>query len=117
MSEVRLIDANALKAQFSEGAYTVKGIREIIDKAPTVTPDMAQVLAYESGKASAERPTGEWIPVSKELPEKNGFYIVTVSGYGKRPYMKSLGYDAIGKKWGEGGVVAWCNISPYEQEA
>ena len=29
--------------------------------APTVTPDMAQVLAYESGKASAERPKGEWL--------------------------------------------------------
>lgn len=64
-----------------------------------------------------ERPTGEWIPVSEELPDKNGFYLVTVSGYGKHPHMKILGYDAIGKKWGEGGVVAWCNISPYEQEA
>jgi len=32
----------------------------LINKAPTVTPDMAQVLAYESGKASADRPTGEW---------------------------------------------------------
>lgn len=32
----------------------------LIDNAPTVEPDMAQVLAYESGKASAERPQGEW---------------------------------------------------------
>lgn len=32
----RLIDADALKAQFREGAYTVKGIRETIDNAPTV---------------------------------------------------------------------------------
>lgn len=29
----------------------------LINKAPTVTPDMAQVLAYESGKASAEAKT------------------------------------------------------------
>lgn len=58
----------------------------------------------------------EWIPLEKELPDKNGFYLVTVSGYGKRPHMKILGYDAIRKKWGEGGVIAWCNILPYEGE-
>lgn len=68
-------------------------------------------------KALEERPTGEWIPVKTRLPDENGFYLVTVIGYGKRPHMRILGYDAIGKKWGEGGVVAWCNISPYEQEA
>ena len=34
---MRLIDADVLKEQFSEtGAYTCKGVREIIDKAPTV---------------------------------------------------------------------------------
>lgn len=76
--------------------------------------DQAYDLAI---KALEERPTGKWIPVSEELPEKNGFYLVTVSGYGKRPHMKILGYDAIGNRWGEGGVVAWGNISPYEQEA
>lgn len=36
-------------------------IDAIYDNAPTVTPDMAQVLAYESGKANAERPTGTWV--------------------------------------------------------
>lgn len=51
-----------------------KYVHKIIDNAPTVTPDMAQVLAYESGKASAERPTGKWLEHwSKELSEK-GFY-------------------------------------------
>ena len=40
-----------------------------IDNAPPVAPDMAQVLAYESGKASAKRPQGEWIPVSERLPD------------------------------------------------
>lgn len=35
-------------------------IDAIIDNEPTVTPDMAQVLAYESGKSS-ERPKGKWI--------------------------------------------------------
>ena len=35
---MRLIDADALKEQFTEGAYTSKGVREIIDNAPTVNP-------------------------------------------------------------------------------
>lgn len=59
--------------------------------------------------------TPEWTPVKTRLPDKNGFYLVTVVGYGYRPHMRILGYDAIGKKWGEGGVVAWCNILPYEE--
>lgn len=33
-----LISRKALKEQFIEGAYTAKGIREIIDDAPTITP-------------------------------------------------------------------------------
>lgn len=33
---MRLIDADALKKEFDEGAYTTKGVREIIDNAPTV---------------------------------------------------------------------------------
>ena len=48
------IRASAVKAFIAEVIMT-------IDNAPTVTPDMAQVLAYESGKASNERPQGEWI--------------------------------------------------------
>lgn len=40
---MRLIDADKLKGQFSEtGAYTCKGVREIIDNAPTVE-------GYEAG--------------------------------------------------------------------
>lgn len=34
----RLIDADALKENFCEGAFTTRGVREIIDNAPTVTP-------------------------------------------------------------------------------
>lgn len=74
MSEVRLIDANALKRDFAEFCASECPICSfyipnanvgdcycgLIDSAPTVTPDMAQVLAYESGKASADRPTGKW---------------------------------------------------------
>ena len=45
-------------------------IEDTIDNAPTVTPDMAQVLAYESGKAS-ERPHGKWI---KQENKKTEFF-------------------------------------------
>lgn len=72
MSEVRLIDANALEELFEEectGECSVCGYSNegcpcgLIKTAPTVTPDMAQVLAYECGKASAERPTdGRVVP-------------------------------------------------------
>jgi len=67
MSEVRLIDANALEnaaipCEIHNGASTELCVPLYqIRNAPTVTPDMAQVLAYESGKASADRPTGNWI--------------------------------------------------------
>lgn len=53
-----------LDAELSEDARYIDiadQIRDIINNAPTVTPNMAQVLAYESGKASVERPQGEWI--------------------------------------------------------
>lgn len=66
MSEVRLIDANALEnaaipCETHNGALTELCVPLYqIRNAPTVTPDMAQVLAYESGKASADRPTGYW---------------------------------------------------------
>ena len=48
---MRLIDADKLKGQFSEtGAYTCKGVREIIDNTPTVE----------------ERPKGRWIETGYE---------------------------------------------------
>lgn len=69
---MRLIDADALQDKMHDECcgecesckkYIWNGERSLcglIDSAPTVTPDMAQVLAYESGKSS-ERPRGEWI--------------------------------------------------------
>lgn len=51
--EERQIRADATLAFLSEVKLT-------IDNAPTVSPDMAQVLAYESGKSSG-RPHGKWI--------------------------------------------------------
>lgn len=71
---MRLIDADALKFKWvdifdsSYGDDCAKIFKKAVDNAPTVTPDMAQVLAYESGKASAERPTGKWLsPYSVDI--------------------------------------------------
>lgn len=59
---MRTIDADALKKLkvYSEERHEYVVSVFNIDNAPTVEPDMAQVLAYESGKASNERPQGEW---------------------------------------------------------
>lgn len=51
----------------------ISEVKQSLNDVPTVEPDMAQVLAYESGKASVERPQGEWIPVSEGLPEEKLF--------------------------------------------
>ena len=78
MSEVRLIDANALKEQFSEivGEYIVSEIISIIDNAPTVEPEITEEQAidklHETGwlvnhdKEMTERPKGEWKDYSDE---------------------------------------------------
>jgi len=66
-----LISREALKEQFTEGAYTSKGVREIIDNAPTVealltneeVKDFAKEnfdIGYEMAKAKYERPQGEY---------------------------------------------------------
>ena len=56
---MRLIDADALKKEFTEGAFTTRGVREIIDNAPTVE----------------ERPKGKWIKHISSM--KNGLLICT----------------------------------------
>lgn len=75
MSEVRLIDANALKdiEYINKGNFnTVEGIREWIDNAPTVSlQDIYQEGYYDGhleGYTKAineERPQGKWIKVTK----------------------------------------------------
>ena len=62
-----------------------------------------------------ELPQDEWVPVSKELPNKNGWYICTCEGICNRT-VGVVGYDAIQKKWGRGGVIAWQPLpEPYKQ--
>lgn len=61
------------------------------------------------------KPYEEQIPVSKELPNKNGWYICTCEGICNRT-VGVVGYDAIQKKWGRGGVIAWQPLpEPYKK--
>lgn len=53
---MRLGDLDALKEQFIEGAYTTKGIREVIDNAPTV--EIATKLQQNCNQIATK---GEWI--------------------------------------------------------
>ena len=72
---------------------------------------------YQDGykDAKEERPQGEWVPVNKELPNKNGWYICTCEGICNRT-VGVVGYDAIQKKWGRGGVIAWQPLpEPYKK--
>lgn len=61
-----LISREALKNQFINLwdlkflPVLQKKLLGIIDDAPIVSSDMTQVLAYESGKASAKRPQSKW---------------------------------------------------------
>lgn len=57
-----LISRSELKKQFAEGAYTSKGVREIIDNAPTVPlPDFKEGYkqAILDSKTNYVRPKGE----------------------------------------------------------
>ena len=110
MSEVRLIDANALEktaipCEIHNGALTELCIPLYqIRIAPTVTPDMAQVLAYECGKASAEQPTDKPVIKCKECKHQ-------IKEWREDRRMKEKGYWTYGCKyfgdlmgyWGFGG--------------
>lgn len=54
-------------------------------------------------------PKGHWIPVSERLPDKNGWYLVTIRGY-EIVTDVSL-YSADGSAWGDVStkqkVIAW----------
>ena len=68
----------------------------------------------EEAKARA---IGAWIPCSERLPDKNGWYLVTVQGYGTLTDV-SL-YSADGSAWGDVSakqkVIAWMPLpKPYK---
>lgn len=74
MSEVRLIDANALKKEFIKEFYMALGqgadsfdvigtMTKVIDNTPTVEPDKIQAIMsdYLVCRCEPQRPQGEWI--------------------------------------------------------
>ena len=79
--------------------------------------------AYERGYTAgqfADRPKGEWIPCSERLPDKNGWYLVTVQGYETLTDV-SLYSDDDGCAWGDVSakqkVIAWMPLpKPYRGE-
>ena len=72
MSEVRLIDANALKEELLKDKYiswdceyavTHEDIKKVIDNAPTINPyadSDSYDAGYWQGVRDTERPKGEW---------------------------------------------------------
>ena len=67
---------------------------------------------------SADRPQGEWIPCSERLPEKDGFYLVTVTdgeqiAVCKMPFVESEWRG----NWFDDEVIAWMPLpSAYQGE-
>lgn len=116
---MRLIDADALKEELAKEIKTNDmglwlKILLVIDNAPTVKTYCYFCGQTEHGQIE-EKPQGDWIPVSKELPNKNGWYICTCEGICNRT-VGVVGYDAIQKKWGRGGVIAWQPLpEPYKK--
>ena len=98
---MRLIDADALvrelisiKATFGSGNGLVEGGIEIAisttNAQPTVSPDMAQVLSYECGKA--ERKRGRWI---KQMDELAWWYECSVCG--DYPLKDAYGHESLSR--------------------
>lgn len=66
---MRLIDADALRKELRKKNIPISGadvyfFRQLIDLAPTVNTTFKEVVAYECGQKSVERPTGHWIKVT-----------------------------------------------------
>ena len=95
MSEIRLIDANALKEKLTPvklygGGFCLMVTEKDIDDAPTVEAisnkegyemyNKGYMSGYERGKP--ERPQGEWI----KRTEKNGYYWYECNRCGCLPY-------------------------------
>lgn len=98
---MRLIDADVLEHNmgiaWGESRITNDDwnlFRKILKETPTVSPDMAQVLAYECGKA--ERKRGRW----REYPIADGMNQCSECGvlyFGESNYCSNCGADMRGE--------------------
>ncbi len=116
---MRRIDADELKKALDEQMNFEENCRDsvfdIIDNAPTVEcPFYAEAYqtGYEEGKN--ERPEGEWIAVKDKLPDKEGFYLVSLEN-GRIVVADSGGI--IENHDFEPKMVAWQPLpEPYKKE-
>ena len=89
MSEVRLIDANALKENINKfigylDEDMIYRIKIVIDNAPTVEPDCLKCKQYDDGynygrnigynEGKKERPQGEWITIADVMSVFDDFF-------------------------------------------
>lgn len=82
---MRLIDADALNPKFVHGRWDDRYVSEKeVQDAPTVSPDMAQVLAYECGKDAVQvvqcKDCKHWKRMDN-LPKHYGECLDSVFGY------------------------------------
>lgn len=109
---------------------TITEIEHIIDNAPTVDTTFREVVAYECGQKSVERPQGEWIPVSERLPEDMQRVLVWFEYYRYGDYncmyqTYGFGYVCDGKwspfingetGWQDARIIAWMPLpEPYKE--
>ena len=138
MSEVRLIDANALKEAIHSNENRRLPLSTLIDNAPTVDFEKlgeslnCQIRAHYGScddcllscprnelikLLGLARPQGEWISVSERLPEQgNQSYLVTVD-YGNGLVCSCQRFffnEDIG--WNDDCVIAWQPLpEPYKE--
>lgn len=67
--------------------YGIEKVYDLIDNAPTVTPEKALIDKLKGG---AERPQGEWIPVSERLPDDLEPVNITWINRKPAPYYKEI---------------------------
>ena len=130
---MRLIDADELEnkvadlytegEEATEADKVVNNVIDLIDNAPTIDDlseysDKLWKQAYERGKA--ERPQGEWIPVSERLPDLFEVVLVTdktgkVFEYERRPLDEE---GNVCEEWAFLGrnIIAWMPLpEPYKE--
>lgn len=94
-----------------------------LDNAPTVCGNNPKWCenCVSKGKCASTRQTGEWVPVSERLPDKNGIYLCTVD-YGEEGVVvaQRLYWDTLGgfeKQYNKNDrVIAWQPLpEPYKK--
>lgn len=109
---MRLIDADAFKEYIKDG---IDGLILPKDQAVKVIAITKSFLKDIDEQPTIEIPRVEWIPCSERLPQKSGWYAVTVKKYGRVTIELSVHIE--GEPWCADNAVAWMPLpKPYEKE-